>query len=168
MALSPKDELAEFLEPLPIYQQKVLWYTPSMSQQEVLDWMHSVNPFSEAQILEIQAKTNWSPPVKPFDENVLRQKFENILQRIPHKWNEYRKNAKAWREKQAELMFPMPHGKSGRKRNDDLAERVQALKLSGMSTREIQSILRSSGVNLSLSGVESYLKRRRRPPGTHA
>lgn len=161
MALSPEEELAEFLASLPIYQQKVLWYAPNMSQEELLDWMHSMGPFSESQIRAIQAKISWQPHSESFEERRLRRQFEEILQRIPSEWKTYRKNAKAEREKQGQMMVPVPRGKSGRKPNDNVAERVWALKAAGKSNRQIQETLRAEGLNLSVPGVESYLKARR-------
>jgi hypothetical protein len=158
---SPEEELVEFLEPLPIYQQKVLWYTSNMSQEELLDWMHSIGPFSESQIRAIQAKIKWQPHSQTFDEVNLRLEFEQILQGIPAEWKRYRKNAKAEHEKLAQMMIPTPRGKPGRKPNDKVAARVWALKATGKSSREIQKALGAEGLNLSLSGVESYLKGRR-------
>ena len=53
-------------------------------------------------------------------------------------------------------------GKPGRKPNVELAERIWALDAEGKTNREIQETLNTSGENLSLEGVESYLKKRRR------
>ena len=53
-------------------------------------------------------------------------------------------------------------GKPGRKLNVELAERIWALKAEGKTNRVIQETLNTSGENLSLDAVESYLKARRR------
>jgi hypothetical protein len=54
--------------------------------------------------------------------------------------------------------------KPGRKRNEELAETIWKLQAAAMSNRKIQKALEAAGVILSLEGVESYLKKRRRLP----
>ncbi len=166
MAQSPEDELEEFLKPLPSYMQKALWYDMNMSQQEVLDWMHTTNPFPESQIQEFQAKIGWQPDLRSFNEAELRRKFEEILQRCdPAEWKRYGGNAKAARNSSADWFVQMPRGKPGRKRNVKLAEQIWSLHGAGMTSREIKTTLEAtSGLNISVEAVEAYLKTRRRTP----
>jgi hypothetical protein len=160
---SPEEELAEFLKPLPAYVQKALWYG-AMSQQELLEFTHSTAPFSEGQLREIQQKLGWQPSSPSVNYKTLREEFERILQRCdPSMWETYLENAKAARAQQADMFVSLPRRKRGRKPNDDLAERIWALDDAGKTNREIKETLNADGVNLSLDGVEYYLKSRRRP-----
>ena len=93
----------------------------------------------------------------------LQSEYESILQQMPTRWKEYRNRRK---REFVGAILPMivPQGKPGRKLNAKLAERIWALDAARKTNREIQEILNASGENLSLEGVEYYLKRRRRPP----
>lgn len=160
---SPEDELAEFLKPLPSYMQKVLWYDRAMSQVELLDWMHSIGPFPEGTIREIQQKVHWDPPARSFNEKELRAEFERLLQRCdPSKWEKYRRNAEVARGEQAERFISKPRRTRGRKENVELAQHIWALQRTGVSNLKIKETLEAEGINLSLIAVESYLKSRRR------
>jgi hypothetical protein len=53
-------------------------------------------------------------------------------------------------------------GRPGRKPNVQLAERIQAWRAAGKTNKQIQDLLRAEGLSLSLEGVESYSKSRRR------
>ena len=163
MSTNPEKELEEFLAPLPLYVQKSLWYDPSRSgddlEKELFDEQHWKWPFSEKELRQFRS-TSWqvedaeriakamgwpglprfmvvlrgwqpSPPVKE-----LRPQFERILKRIPSKWKLYRKNAKAWRERQADFITPIPKGDRGPKPNVEQMERILKLH-SSKSYREI-------------------------------
>jgi hypothetical protein len=56
-------------------------------------------------------------------------------------------------------------GKPGRTPNVALAERIWALHDEGETSKKIMDRLKAEEVNLSLEGVEAYLKTRRRPRG---
>ena len=155
MAQSPDDELATFLAALPVYMQKVLWHDPHMSQLEVLDWMHSVRPFSEELVEEMHRRVHWKPSSESFNEGELRTRFEHLLQQCDSvRWEQYRKNVETARTRDADLFAPMPRRKRGRKENIKLAERIVALDRAGISNRQIQSILEADNVNISLPAVE--------------
>ena len=164
MAQSPEQELAEFLTPLPRWLQKILWYDySSMTLQDWANFVDSTTPFTSEELQE--SANGWQPERYPRTSDELRPQFEEILQRCsPAEWKKYRNNAKAARDTNADSFVPMPHGKPGRKANDELAEQIFALREAGKTSREIQEILKASGRNISLEAVESYLKTRRRTP----
>jgi hypothetical protein len=162
VAPSPEEELADFLNSLPVFAQKTLWHEASMSQQENLEWMHSTIPFSEQHLGEIREKLGWRPSSPLINYEELERKFELILRRIPGKLKKYRDNVKAQRKAIGIAMVKMQKIKRGRKPNVALAQRIWALDEAGIGNRIIQKMLAQEGVNLSLDGVESYLKARRR------
>ena len=61
------------------------------------------------------------------------------------------------------LPMLVSRGKPGRKPNDELAERIWSLSDAGNTSREIQAALKNDGINLTVEGIESYRKTRRRP-----
>jgi hypothetical protein len=168
VAQSPEEELADFLNALPSYMQKVLWYDYSqMSLREWADHHYGTSgtkPLAESDRSFFEGQS-WKPDMRRFNEVELRARFEQILQRCdPAKWESYYRNAKIQRAQTADRVIPIPRRNRGRKANDELAERIWALDAEGKKNEEIRAELNASGENLSLEAVESYLKKRRRRP----
>lgn len=96
------------------------------------------------------------------DVSPRRAEYEAILQRMPARWKAYRKRVE--RELVANFLpLFVSRGKPGRKRNDKVAERIWSLTDAGNTSRGIQAALKNDGINLTLEGIESYRKTRRRP-----
>ena len=165
MAQSPEDELAEFMAPLPQWLQKILWHDhSSMTDLEKFHFNDSINPFTAGELQELRTTAGWQPERYPHTADELRPRFEQILRRCNRaEWKRYCDNARAARNASADPFVRMPRGKPGRKRNDELAERISALSDADKTSREIQTILQADEVILSVEGVEAYLKKRRRP-----
>lgn len=100
------------------------------------------------------------------------EKFSELLQiRRSYKW-EWNAGAKflfselirtygldgEWREKLMELSKAKP----GRKRDAETAVQIALLHLRGMTAKQISEHLGSNGKKISVEGVESYLKSRRK------
>jgi predicted nucleotide-binding protein (sugar kinase/HSP70/actin superfamily) len=136
---NPEKELEEFLASTPAWKQRcLLTGFGSLNHDEIREWSNNLD-----------------------EDFRLTKEYERILQKIPAKWEVYRKRLQ--REAQPMLEYFVPKGKPGRKQNVVLAERIWALDAQGRSNREIQETLNAGGENLSLEAVESYLKKRRRP-----
>lgn len=161
MAQSPEQELADFLAPLPLWLQKVLWQDySSMTDVDEFNYKDSMFPFAAEALKETGG---WQPERYPQTAEELRPKFEQILQRCGRaEWKKYCDNAKATRKADADRYVQLPHGKPGRKRNDEMDARIWALRSAGMTTRQIQETLNARGENMSLEAVEAYFKTRRR------
>jgi hypothetical protein len=164
VAQSPEQQLADFLAPLPQWLQKALWYS-TMTDLESYSWADSINPFAADELQELKANPGWHPERYPHTADELRPKFEDILQSCPAKWKLYCDNARAARKADADSHVQMPRGKPGRKRNDELAEKIRTLHDAEKTSREIQKTLAAGGLTISLEAVEAYLKTRRRPRG---
>jgi CDGSH-type Zn-finger protein len=164
VAKSPEQELADFLAPLPLWLQKVLWQDfSSMTDLDGFNHYDSTFPFTSDQLEELRATAGLQPERYPQTAEELRPKFEQILQRCGRaEWKKYCDNAKAKRKADADRYVQLPHGKPGRKRNDEMDARIWALRSAGMTTRQIQETLNARGENMSLEAVEAYFKTRRR------
>ncbi len=66
-----------------------------------------------------------------------------------------------WRELLIEMAKPTP----GRKYSVEKAVRIALLRRQGMTAKKIAEHLGREGDAISVEGVESYLKRRRKPSG---
>jgi hypothetical protein len=107
-------------------------------------------------ILDQAAKEYEGPP--PDHPGVSAEAFDLIVPRFVQQG--YHEAVEAWYRHTPGL--EIKKGKPGRKPNVKLAERIWALDAEGKKNREIQETLHTSGENLSLEAVESYLKKRRR------
>lgn len=138
MTQSPEEELAEFLASKPKWVQTALQEGSSkLTVKEESEWLNN-------------------------DElrKALTAQYVELVSRIPAEWKRYRKRLRE--QLDFNSVFPLPKAKPGRKKNVKLAERIWALDAEGKSNRQIQEILNANGENLSLEGVQAYLKKRRR------
>jgi hypothetical protein len=137
---SPEKQLEEFLASKPDWMRRMFQTgSNALTESELLEWCRNHE--------EVTGLTD---------------EYEQILQHIPAKWREYRKRLQRENHSFIDKLL-VPKGKAGRKRNEQLAERIWQLDADGRSNREIQKALNDSGENLSIEAVESYLKNRRRP-----
>jgi hypothetical protein len=135
---NPEKELEEFLASKPAWMQRFFQTRfGSLSPDDIQEWCNNFDEVCRA-----------------------KDEYERILQLIPAKWKAYRKRLK--QEAQGFSQLLVPKGQAGRKRNEELAERIWQLDADGKSNLEIHCVLRAEGINLSLEGVESYLKSRRK------
>lgn len=107
---------------------------------------------------EISEEDGWlpQPPDRP---EVPAEVFDPVISRFPQE--SYLEAVEAWYRHTPGL--EIKKGKPGRKPNEQLAETIWKLQTAGNSSRKIQKDLEAAGVVLSIEGVESYLKKRRRP-----
>jgi len=110
-------------------------------------------------ILDQAAKEYEGPP--PDHPGVSAEAFDLIVPRFVQQG--YHEAVEAWYRHTPGL--EIKKGKPGRKPNVELAERIWALRDEGKTSKKILNSLKADGVNLSLEGVEAYLKTRRRPRG---
>jgi len=108
-------------------------------------------------ILERATEGEW-PPQPPNLPGVSTEVSDLVASRFTQQG--YHEAVEAWYRHTPGL--EIKKGKPGRKPNVELAERIWALNAEGKTNREIQETLNTSGENLSLEAVESYLKTRRR------
>jgi hypothetical protein len=95
---------------------------------------------------------------------VIAETYRLLLARAPVKLKERQKREERGIQRVVRSFVQIAIGKvkRGRKSRDELAERIYALDTEGKTNREIRETLSASGEHLSLEGVESYLKTRRR------
>jgi len=153
--------LDAFLAGLPSYQRKYLeqgissltcedthqfddWFRKSE------EWLSAPNPDEEliADSLPVIAET-----------------YRLLLAQAPVKLKERRKREERKMQRALRAFIEIAIGKVKRGRNarDELAEQIWVLDAEGKTNQEICETLSARGENLSLEGVESYLKTRRRP-----
>jgi len=111
-------------------------------------------------ILKQAAEGEW-PPQTPGRSGVSTEIFDSVASGFPQV--AYHEAVEAWYRHTPGL--EIKKGKPGRKPNVELAERIWALRDEGKTSKKILNSLKADGVNLSLEGVEAYLKTRRRPRG---
>jgi hypothetical protein len=129
VAQSPEEELSAFLKDLPTYMQKALWYE-SMSALETAEYIFGLGgrPLTESD-LKFFENMGWQPDKRLLNEEDLRKRFVQILQRCnPAEWDRYRKNAKLARTQCADLTIPMPRRNPGRPRKGDIANEASQLR----------------------------------------
>jgi hypothetical protein len=156
-----ENELDAFLAGLPAYQRKYLEHGISSLTRE------DTHQFNEW----FRKSEEWLSAPNP-DEKliadslpVIAETYRLLLAQAPVKLKERRRREE--REMQGVLRsfieIAVGNVKRGRKPRSELAEQIWALDAEGKTNREIRETLSASGEHLSLEGVESYLKTRRRP-----
>lgn len=160
MSSRAENEFDAFLADLPAYQRKYLeqGYS-SLTPEEV----HKFNEW-------FRESDEWLSTPNPDEEliadslPVIAETYRLLLAQVPVKLKERRKREE--REMQAVLRsiieIAIGKVKRGRKSRGELAKRIWALDAAGKTNQEIRETLSASGEHLSLEGVESYLKKRRR------
>ena len=108
-------------------------------------------------ILKSVTEGEW-PPQPPDRPAVPTEVWGRVISRFSQE--AYHEAVDAWYRHTPGL--EIEKGKPGRKPNVELAERIRALDAEGKTNREIKETLSDDSVNLSLDGVESYLKTRRK------
>lgn len=101
-------ELATFLESQPSWLRKCLQLDFAFTNEEGLAWSNSGNEHSRA-----------------------KEEYERLLQRVPHKWREYREELKR------RALSNLPEAHPGAPRKDALAEEAGELQASGKSYAQI-------------------------------
>jgi hypothetical protein len=135
----PEKQLEELLASIPAWMRRL--------------FQNGYGALSESELAECTFDSGVQP---------LREKYEAILQGMPARWKEYCRRVD--REVVANFSPSFrSRGKPGRKPNDELAERIWSLSDAGNTSREIQAALKNDGINLTVEGIESYRKTRRRP-----
>ncbi|MGA2569627.1 MAG: hypothetical protein ABSF23_03840 [Terracidiphilus sp.] len=161
VSIHAENELDAFLAGLPAYQRKYLEQGISSLTREDT---HQLNEwFRESEI--------WLSAPNP-DEKliagslpVIAETYRLLLAQAPLKLKERRKREEREIRGVIRSFIEIAVGniKRGRKPRDELAEQIWALDAEDKTNQEIRETLSASGEHLSLEGVESYLKTRRRP-----
>jgi hypothetical protein len=152
--------LDAFLAGLPSYQRKYLEHGISSLTRE------DTQQFNEW----LRKSEEWLSAPNPDEEliagslPVIAETYRLLLAQAPLKLKERRKREEREMRGRLRSFIEIAIGrvKRGRKARDELAERIWALDAEGKTNQEICEALSASGENLSLEGVESYLKTRRR------
>jgi hypothetical protein len=155
-----ENELNAFLAGLPAYRRKYLeqGYS-SLTPEEVHqfnEWFRKSEEWRSAPNLDEELIADSLP--------VIAETYRLLLARAPVKLKERQKREERGIQRVVRSFVQIAIGKvkRGRKSRDELAERIYALDTEGKTNREIRETLSASGEHLSLEGVESYLKTRRR------
>lgn len=161
MSTRAKNQLNVFLAGLPAYQRKYLEHGISSLTRE------DTHQFNEW----FRKSEEWLSAPNPDEElitgslPVIAEVYRLLLAQAPVKLKERRSLEE--RETRSGLgsfiEIAIGRVKRGRIARDELAEQIWVLDAEGKTNQEIRETLRGSGENLSLEGVESYLKTRRRP-----
>jgi hypothetical protein len=156
-----ENELDAFLADLPSYQRKYLERGISSLTRE------DTHQFNEW----FRKSEEWLSAPNPDEEliasslPVIAETYRLLLAQAPVKLKERRKRVEREMRRALRSIIEIAIGKvkRGRKSRDGLAKQIWALDAEGKTNQEICQTLSASGENLSLEGVESYLKTRRRP-----
>ena len=105
-------ELATFLESQPSWLRKCLQLDLSFTREEGLAWANSGHQYLQE-----------------------REKYERLLQRVPHKWREYRELLKR------QALARLPQARPGAPRKDALAGEAAELLACGKSYAQIAIVL---------------------------
>ncbi len=161
MSTRAENELNEFLAGLPAYQRKYLerGYS-SLTPEEV----HQFNEWF-GQSDEWLSTPNSDKELIADSLPVIAETYRLLLAQAPVKLRERRKREEQEMQRVLRSFVQIAIGKvtRGRKARDELAKQIWALDAEGKTNQEIRETLSASGEHLSLEGVESYLKTRRRP-----
>lgn len=155
-----ENELGAFLAGLPSYQRKYLEQGISSLTRE------DTHQFNEW----FRKSEEWLSAPNPDEElvagslPVIAETYRLLLAQAPVRLKERRKQEEREMQRALRSFVRIAIGKvkRGRKARDELAEQIYALDAEGKTNQEIRETLSARGENLSLEGVESYLKTRRR------
>lgn len=161
MSIHAEKELDAFLAGLPSYQRKYLEQGISSLTRE------DTHQFNEW----FRKSEEWLSASNPDKELIagslplIAETYRLLLAQAPVKLKERRKREEREMQRVLRSFVQIAIGKvkQGRKARDELAKQIWALDAEGKTNQEICETLSASGENLSLEGVESYLKTRRRP-----